>query len=447
MSVTRRSVLALGAAGAISLMAGRPASAYGIDVTTLGVRPGAPDDQTRALQSAIDRAAGARIPLVLPPGAYRVGELRLPAGARIVGVRGATRLNFSTGSALLRATRGDAVSLSGLIADGGGRPLPQNGGLIHLSQSRRVSISDCEVIGAGGNALVLESCDGAVEDNLVLSAAQGGIFARDSRGLVIRGNVVRGSGNNGILVWRTDVGDDGTIVAENRIEETAARAGGSGQNGNAVSVFRANNVIVTGNRIRSPAFSAVRGNAASNLQILANNAVGCGEVALYAEFGFEGAVISQNVIDGAALGVAITNFSSGGRLAVCQGNLIRNLTGKRPPGTDPGDLAGVGIGVEADAAVTGNVIEKAPVAGIWIGWGPHQRDVAVTGNVVRSAPVGIAVQVAEGAGAAVISDNLIAGATTGAVVGYDWRKAVTADLAAAGTARHAQITVTGNRVR
>jgi uncharacterized secreted repeat protein (TIGR03808 family) len=447
MSLSRRSVLTLGAAGAISLVAGRPASAYGIDVTTLGVRPGAPDDQTRALQTAIDRAAGARVPLVLPPGAYRVGEVRLPAGSRIVGVRGATRLNFSTGAAMLRATRGDSVSLSGLTLDGGGKPLPQTGGLIHIVQSRRVAISDCEIIGAGGNGLVLEGSDGVVEDNLILSAANGGIFTRDARGLSIRGNTLRGCGNNGILVWRTDVGDDGTVVSENRIEDTAARAGGSGQNGNAINVFRANNVLVTGNRIRSTAFSAVRGNAASNLQILANNAVGCGEVALYAEFGFEGAVISQNVIDGAALGVAITNFSSGGRLAVCQGNLIRNLTGKRPPGTDPGDLAGVGIGVEADAAISGNVIERAPVAGIWLGWGPHQRDITVTGNVVRSAPVGIAVQVADGAGAAVISDNLIASATTGAVIGYEWRKPVTADLAAAGTAKHAQITVTGNRVR
>ena len=73
-----------------------------------------------------------------------------------------------------------------------------------------------------------------------------------------------------------------------------------------------------------------------------------GEVALYAEFGFEGAIIADNSVDGAAIGVSVTNFNEGGRLAVVQGNIIRNLKPQRPAGTDPGDSAGVGISVEAD---------------------------------------------------------------------------------------------------
>jgi uncharacterized secreted repeat protein (TIGR03808 family) len=71
-------------------------------------------------------------------------------------------------------------------------------------------------------------------------------------------------------------------------------------------------------------------------------------------------VIANNIVDGAALGVSITNFDKGGRLAVVQGNLIRNLVGRRPAGTDPNDGAGIGIGIEADTVVTGNVIENAP---------------------------------------------------------------------------------------
>ncbi len=55
-----------------------------------------------------------------------------------------------------------------------------------------------------------------------------------------------------------------------------------------------------------------------------------------------------------------------------------------------------------------------------LGWGPYLRDVAATGNVIRRAPVGIAVTVVEGAGSAVISDNLISGATDGAIVGMRW---------------------------
>ena len=100
-------------------------------------------------------------------------------------------------------------------------------------------------------------------------------------------------------------------------------------------MFRAGNVIVRGNRIRNCAFSAVRGNAASGLHVEGNSIADTREVAIYAEFGFEGALIAGNTIDGAAIGVSVTNFNEGGRLAVVQGNIIRNLMPTRPVGTDP----------------------------------------------------------------------------------------------------------------
>ena len=245
---------------------------------------------------------------------------------------------------------------------------------------------------------------------------------------------------------RSKNGDDGTLVIDNRIEDVANVSGGSGQYGNAINVFRAAGVIVRGNRISRAAFSAVRGNAASNIQIVGNIATDIGEVAIYSEFGFEGAVIANNTVDGAALGISVTNFNEGGRLAVVQGNLIRNLKGKRPAGTDPGDIAGVGIAVEADASITGNVIENAPTAGINVGWGAYMRDVSVVGNVVRTARYGIGVSVASGAGAAVISGNLIAGVERGAIVGMDRHKAVTGDLMQE-QARYANLQISGNRVR
>ena len=190
----------------------------------------------------------------------------------------------------------------------------------------------------------------------------------------------------------------------------------------------------------------MRGNAASNLQITGNAISDVGEVAIYSEFGFEGVVIANNTVDGAALGISVTNFNEGGRLAVVQGNLIRNLKNKRPAGTDPNDAAGVGIAVEADASVNGNVIENAPTAGINLGWGKHLRDVSVVGNVVRTAGYGITVSVADGAGTAVIAGNLIAGASRGAIVGMDFAKAVTGDLVKEPT-RFAQLQISGNRLR
>jgi uncharacterized secreted repeat protein (TIGR03808 family) len=307
-------------------------------------------------------------------------------------------------------------------------------------------ITDCEIIAAGRHGIMLEAIEGEVTGSTVTGAEDAAIFSLDARGLRLAGNTIRAAGNNGILVWRSAPGDDGTLVVDNRIEDIAARAGGSGQNGNAVNVFRAANVMVRGNRINRAAFSAIRGNDASNLQMLGNTCTGLGEVGLYAEYGFEGAVIANNIVDGAALGVAVTNFREGGRLAVVQGNVVRNLVPTRPAGADPHDAAGIGIGVEADTAVTGNVVENAPTAGIMLGWGQYLRDVTVTGNVVRASEVGIAVSVAPGAGSAVIADNLISGARRGAILGMDGRSPVTGELATDG-ARFAQLAISGNRVR
>jgi uncharacterized secreted repeat protein (TIGR03808 family) len=418
----------------------------GIDAAALGIRPNTVEDQSKALQRAIESAAATRAVLHLPPGSYRAGSLQLPPYAAISGTPGATRIVMAGGPSLLSAAASDHVAISGLVLDGGGVPLPERRGLVHLTQGRAVRIAECEIVNAGRNGITLEAIEGDVTGNVV-SAADIAIFSLDARGLRIAGNTVRGAGNGGILVWRSTPGDDGTLVIDNRIEDVAARAGGSDQYGNAVNIFRAGNVIVRGNRIRNAAFSAVRGNTASNLQIVGNTCTGLGEVALYAEFGFEGALIANNIVDGAALGVSVTNFNQGGRLAVVQGNVIRNLSNKRPPGTDPNDLAGVGIGIEADTVVTGNVVENAPNIGIAAGWGAYLRDVAVNANVIRNADFGITVSVAPGAGAAVIADNLISGVRRGAIVGMEWNKPVTGDLAKDGATRYAQLSIGGNRVR
>src|SRR6202008_4048716 len=108
----------------------------------------------------------------------------------------------------------------------------------------------------------------------------------------------------------------------NRIEDIKAGPGGSGQYGNAINAFHAGNVIVRNNRIRNCDYSAVRGNSASNIQITGNSISDVREVALYTEFAFQGAVIPNNPVDGAALGVSVGNFNEGGRMAVVQGNII-----------------------------------------------------------------------------------------------------------------------------
>jgi uncharacterized secreted repeat protein (TIGR03808 family) len=453
MKIDRRRLLAVSAlTGAVPVATlatpagAAPLSTFGVDATQLGVRAGGGADQSNMLQAAIDQTAGARVPLMLGPGVYRAGGLTLPAGAQIIGARGATRLVFTGGTALLSARAADHVTLAGLAFEGGGLPLPERSGLVHLMQCNDLRITDCEVNGSGRIGICLDGAQGIVSGTTFAKTTDVSIFSLDAHGLTIQGNTVRGAGNGGILVHRSSIGDDGTLVLDNRIEDVANKNGGTGQYGNAVNVFRAANVVVRGNRIARAAHSAVRGNSASNIQIMGNTATDIGEVAIYSEFGFEGAVIANNTVDGAALGVVVCNFNEGGRLAVVQGNLIRNLKSRRPVQSGPDDIAGTGIAVEADASVTGNVIENAPGSGINVGWGAYMRDVSVVGNVVRSARFGVAVSVANGAGTAVIAGNLISGSTKGAIVGMDHAKAVTGDLAAEPT-RYANLQISGNRVR
>ncbi len=455
MEIDRRRLLALtaasaGAAAASPAMAAPPAppsSALGLDAGQFGLRPGSTDDQSRALQRAVDEAARTRAPLAIAPGVYRVGGVKLPAGAQLLGVRGATRLVLANGPSLLSAAGADQLTLSGLVLDGGRRPLPEGRGLVQLENCASLKIVDCEIKDAGGNGIVLVASGGEITATTITGVADVALHSLDARGLVLARNTVNGAGNNAIQVWRSHKGDDGTIVVDNRIENIDNRSGGSGQYGNAVNVFRAGNVIVRGNRIGNCAFSAVRGNAASNMHIEGNSVSGVREVALYSEFGFEGALIANNTVDGAAIGISVTNFNEGGRLAVVQGNIIRNLIPTRPAGTDPGDSGGVGIAVEADTAVTGNVVENASTAGIMLGWGHYLRDVAATGNVVRKADIGIAVSVAPGAGTALIANNVIAEARRGAIMGLDHAKIVTGDLTKAGASYYAHLTLSGNRVR
>lgn len=455
MDLNRRHLIGAstaGIAGALAMPADAARAApltslLGRDATQYGVRPNGGEDQTRALQRAIDDAARVQVPLMLPPGIYRAGPLRLPNGSQLIGVRGATKLVFTGGASAIQSDGSDSIGLTAITFDGGGIPLPTRRGLIHVLGGRDVRITDCEITGSGGSGIWLEQVSGDISGNIFTSIAVTAVVSFDARGLSVSRNTILGTNDNGIEILRTAIGGDGTLVTDNRIEDIKAGPGGSGQYGNAINAFRAGNVIVRGNRIRNCDYSAVRGNSASNIQISGNSVSDVREVALYSEFAFEAAVIANNIVDGAAVGISVCNFNEGGRIAVVHGNIIRNLIPKRPIGTAPDDDAGVGIYIEADSSVTGNVIENAPSYGIVAGWGKYLRDVAITGNVIRKALAGVGVSVVPGAGTALVNNNMISETPRGAVVGLDHARAVTSDLSADGAQRFAQVVIGGNAVR
>jgi len=449
MSVGRRQVLmgglglGLAAAAGPRLAASREETDAPQAFSTYGIVPGGGEiDQTATLQLAADDAAETGTPLFLPAGIYSTSRLTLKSGTQITGVPGRSILHYRDGGAILSLENVENVRLAGLVLDGEGKPLGERGALLAATETKHLDLSDCRFVGSGEDGVVLRKVSGWIKDCEIGDIRKAGLFSEDAGGLQIAHNHVRDCGDNGIMVWRSEQGEDATIVAANRIERIAAKSGGSGQNGNAINVFRAGSVLISGNRIADCAFSAIRSNSGSNCQMIGNSCARLGEVALYAEFSFEGAVIANNLVDRAAIGISVTNFNEGGRLAVVQGNLIRNLFLRKDV-----ESRGIGIAVEADSVVTGNVIEGTPAYGIIIGWGRYLRDVSVTDNLIRNAHIGIGVSTDPSAGTALITNNLITGAKDGAIRAMNGPTAIGPDLAQASAEAYRNLAVYANVAR
>lgn len=446
MGVGRRELLLGGVGFGLAFAAGpRVASSQDTCLaqaySTHGIAPGGEIDQTAALQAAADAAARTGTPLFLPAGVYSTGKLTLKSGTRIDGVPGQSILRYRDGGAILSLQGVENVSLAGLVLDGDLKPLGERGALLAATETKHLDVTNCRLVGSAGDGMVLRKVSGWIKDCEIGDIRKAGLFSEDAGGLQIAHNHVRDCGDNGIVVSRSEQGEDATIVTANRIERIAATDGG-GQNGNGITVIRAGSVVISGNRIADCAVSAIRANAGSSCQMIGNSCARFGDVALHAEFSVEGAVIANNLIDKAAAGISVTNFNRGGRLAVIQGNLIRNLFLRKV-----GESRGFGIAVEADSVVTGNVIEGAPAYGIMIGWGPHLRDVSVTDNLIRNALVGIGVSIDPSAGTALITRNLITGAKEGAIRAMSGPASIGPDLATATAEAFRNVAVYANVAR
>lgn len=417
-----------------------------LDASHFGVTPDALGADARAFNRLLIEATRRNMPVFLPPGIYRLSDIELPSGIRISGVTDATRLVYSGEGRFLTARGGKRVALSDLAIDGANRWLADDQpGLLTFQNVEEISLEGCDIGGAQKFAVWAERCGGRIDRNTISGATASAVYAVECRDFAIRDNEIRDCGDGGILVHRWTKGFDGTMVSGNRISRILARSGGTGEYGNGINIFRADGVQIANNHIADCAFTAIRSNAGSNVQITANQCLRSGETAIYSEFGFEGAMIASNVIDGAANGILSVNFNEGGRLAVISGNMIRNLKLTAPYEQDDA-FFGIGIEAESDATVTGNVIEGAPRWGMLIGWGPYLRDVNVTGNVIRDAAVGIAATVVEGAGQASIRGNMFSGIRETAVAGYRWAEKVTGELARPGADAFAHLDIEGNRV-
>lgn len=426
----RRHILAgLAATGVVAPMAARAQPV--LDATALGVLPNSETDQTAALQQALDQAAKAGQVLRLPAGVIHAAGLTFPGNLTVEGVTGATVLaQWQAGVVGTIAGRSAIV-----LRDIGFRAEAGAEALLTITSSEAVTLERCDFDSA---AIGLDIADSAVtiRDCRFNDMGDAAIHSMNSRGLLISGNRIEGCGNAGIRIWRSQSGPDGSIVTANRIAKIDWRGGGNGQNGNGINVYRADEVIVADNHLADCAFSAIRLNSTNDSQVSGNTCLRSGEVAVFSEFAFSGSIIAGNIVDGAAQGISITNLDNGGQLAVCSGNIVRNIApiSLVNPDTNP-----VGIAAEAETAITGNTVQGVPGIAIAAGFGPYLRNVLISANVVSNSLIGIGVSVVDGAGPVYIGQNAIA-ADTHAVVGLAWSEIVEPDLLG-NAARYSNVTV------
>ncbi|CAD5300192.1 Twin-arg-translocated uncharacterized repeat-containing protein [Bosea sp. 62] len=422
-----------------------PLGMLGLEAVQFGLRPGSAEDQSRVLQAALVEAVKRDAPLIVAPGRYRIANVVLPENARLTGVPGATQFIAAQAGPMLVARRIKRAAIAGIMLDGLDIKLSQRVGLLNAEEVLDLALSDCEFANAGSVGLTLSRTAGRIERNRFRSMRDSALFSLDSRGLSIEANTVEDCGNNGIQLWRSQAGDDQSLVRGNRLNRIRSDAGGDGPNGNGISLFRAGGVVIEGNTLRDCALTFIRNNSGSNVQILGNQGRRCGETALYSEFAFEGAIIANNLIEDCAQGASVTNLDHGGRLAVVANNIIRNAQkGLAPKGKEP--VGGSGLHVEAEAAVTGNVIENASDVGITLGWSWAMRNLVATGNVIRRTGIGISVSLVPKERNALIANNVISEAKLGAVVGTEFGKVVTGDLTKGEDKRAAGIRIEGNSV-
>ena len=433
------SATGLAAAGLTAIPARAAMSPAVIAATDLGIEPQSARDQSAALQNAFDIAAERGAALMLPPGTYRASGLRILRPLQLLGVAGKSQLAAVRDEPVLDITDVPLVVIDGLGFDGSDARRSREVSLIAAANCSDLRITDCAFAGSA-NGLSATGSGGRIQGNRIRDIGKTGIFLLDSTGFDVSGNDIADIGNNAIQVWSSSQRRDGTLVTRNRITRVRFDDGGNGQNGNGVVVFRSGDVQVAHNDISACDFSAVRNNSGRNSVISGNLCTGLRETAIYAEFAFDGAVISNNIIDLSATGISITNFDSGGRLAVCSGNLVRNLKGAQ---SNP-ETRGIGIAAEADTVVTGNVVENVPYAGLHLGWGRYCRNLSATNNILRDCPIGIAASAAKGAGRILIANNMITGSTEGAILGMDHHKTLTKDLTELQAKVPENITVTGN---
>ncbi len=386
------------------------------------------------LKDAINAAITSGKPLYLKAGTYEVGNIPISGPFSLYATPGTVTLKMAAGcSFILYIGAFDEVNISGIIFDGANRSFVDDGNILveALLVAKRdqppislLRLNDCTFQNSKGPGVSAYSVGLDIVSCRFFSS-DSAIYSLNGENVRIAGNRIEQMASNAIFIARSAVGYDGTIISENRITSVGVTDPAStGWQGNGITIYRAIDVIVRDNIIRNCAFSGVRANISSGISIGGNLVLGSGETAIYVESVnetipmYETTVIG-NTVDDAGTGISFANFNYGGRLAVCTGNIIRNIRKKTIAAGQSTQYvtSGVGIIAEADAAITGNIVEQAAGYGVLLGTNGYTRDLMCNDNLIRSTPIGIGFSKEAGAGQIFIASNMVSGFTNTAAFG------------------------------
>ncbi|HRD77957.1 MAG TPA: right-handed parallel beta-helix repeat-containing protein, partial [Hyphomicrobiaceae bacterium] len=122
----------------------------------------------------------------------------------------------------IEASGAGSIGLEGLVIKGDGLTPGGDQSLVVITECDELEIARVAISGSKGHGLSLARCRGRITASTISGVAGAGIFSIDALGLEIASNHVHDCANNGILVWRSSPGEDGTIVTANRIERIRA---------------------------------------------------------------------------------------------------------------------------------------------------------------------------------------------------------------------------------
>lgn len=393
-----------------------------------------------ALQAVFDYARSQGRPLFFQPGIYDSGTTTVLAAngsgrpLQVRAIPGSVTFRFNGVNIFLRVEGQTEVRFDGVVFDGQNRPLTDyvssRPALIAVSAAaRNVAFENCEIVNSPGIGLYVNAFSEVLVRACTVGSHSIGIWSENGK-INVRDSSIVNLTNNGIAIWRDSITGDSSTICNNMINNVDTQAGGTGQNGNGVSVYRAVGVNITDNKIFNTKYSAIRCNGGALFNICNNNIYNAREVAIYAEvpgagIDLTGAVISGNSLDTVGNGIAVANSGQFGdgvaRSVVVEGNRISNVLDNPIPdaGYFPPTTIGVGIKVEQDCVESGNLIDGSARVGILAGVNTGARDLVVTGNLVRNAPIGIGVSndaVTASGRSVVVSGNIVRAASIGGVV-------------------------------